>query len=135
MQANLLELYEFDLERYEEMMDTKEDNKFNVTHFSHNHIKGNITIEQDDAYVLFTIPYDAAWDITVDGTSVEPVNVLSDTLMAIPMTSGQHNVELTYFPRSIVFGGISSLIGIISLVGIIYWDRKTSQKNISLETD
>lgn len=135
LQANLLELYEFDLARYEDMMDTKEDNKFNVTQSSHNHIEGNITIEQDDAYVLFTIPYDAAWNITVDGESVEPVSVLSDTLMAIPMTSGQHNVELTYFPRSVVFGGISSLIGLISLVGIIYWDRKTSQKNISVETD
>lgn len=129
LQSNLLELYEFDLERYENMMDTKQDNQFNVTQSSHNRIKGNINIEQDEAYLLFTIPYDAAWNINVDGQDVQPVSVLNDTLMAIPLTNGQHTIDLHYFPRSIVFGSILSIIGFTSLLGVIYIDRKKESKN------
>lgn len=129
LQANLLELYEFDLERYEQMLKTKEDNRFNVTASSQNSIEGTINIEQDEAYVLFTIPYDAGWNIEVDGNLVEQVSVLSDTLMAIPLTSGQHTVQLTYFPRSIVYGSITTAVGIVSLIGVVVFERKKHFKN------
>ena len=110
-------------------MDSKSDNMFEVTSFKQNHIEGNINIEQDQAHVLFTIPYDAQWKIFVDGQEVEAQSVLSDTLMAIPMNQGYHEVELVYFPRSIIIGLIASGVGTASLIILSIFDkRKMSDK-------
>lgn len=114
--ANLVSLYEFDQVRFDEMIARKQDGQFEITQFKHNYIEGNITTQQDQGYVLFTIPYDSQWKITVDGQTVEPEAVLNDTLMAIPITSGHHTISLHYFPRSIWFGLGASLIGLGLLI-------------------
>ncbi|XJS11540.1 YfhO family protein [Aerococcaceae bacterium WGS1372] len=130
LKANLVELYEFNLDRYESLMESKSENMFEVTSFKHNHIKGNINVEQEKAHILFTIPYDSQWKIKVDGNEVEQASVLSDTLMAIPITQGYHNIELVYFPRSITYGLITSSIGIILLFGLRNYEKNKGKKMV-----
>ena len=117
MQANLVSLYEFDLERYQNMIAQKQDNLFKVTHFKQNQVKGEITTIQEKGYLLFSLPYDRHWTIKLNGKRIEPVAVLNDTLFAIPITQGSHQVELFYFPDIIWWGMFLSVLGLGYLIG------------------
>lgn len=128
LSANLISLYEFDQTRFDEMISSKQDHLFEVTHFKQNHIQGNITTQQDQAYLLFTIPFDPQWQITVDGKAVEPEPVLNETLMAIPLTAGYHEISLLYFPRSIWFGLAATMSGLILLLVNDRWLAHKSRK-------
>lgn len=109
--ANLVSLYEFDLPRYQQMISRKQKNLFQVTRFSDTAIDGTITTELKDSYLLFSIPYDKRWKITLDGNPVKGIPVLNKTLLAIPVTAGNHQVSLRYFPPEILRGGVLTLIG------------------------
>lgn len=118
LQINPVRLYEFDEQRYNRMIENKQATNLEVTKFKHNHIEGTITTHEDSSHILFTIPYDNAWQITVDDQVVKPVAVLNNTLMAIPVTKGTHQVRLHYFPSSIWLGAGISLVGLLLAFGI-----------------
>ncbi|UUX34586.1 YfhO family protein [Fundicoccus culcitae] len=128
LQANMVNLYEFDEERYNQMIASKQDNQLKVTEFSQNRIKGTINIQQEKAHVLFTIPYDQNWQITVDNEKVEPMSVLSGTLLAIPITQGNHNIELHYFPNSIWVGLAATIFGLAGVLAVSYVESKNKEK-------
>lgn len=130
--ANLVSLYEFDQARFDDMISSKQDGQFEVTHFKHNYIEGHVTTRQDQGYLLFTIPFDAQWKITVNGQEVKPEAVLNDTLMAIPITAGDHDITLHYLPRTIWFGLATSLIGLILLVVNDRWLSKRQKKEFEI---
>ncbi|WP_124057478.1 YfhO family protein [Vaginisenegalia massiliensis] len=115
LKANLIKLYEFDLPRYQQLVKKHQANQFKVTEFHHHWIKGEIKAQQSKGYVLFTIPFDSSWQVKVDGKRVKTVAALNQTLLAIPITAGHHQIELTYLPISLFYGwGISLLCLAIS---------------------
>lgn len=129
LSANLVSLYEFDENRFNDLVASKQDQLFEVSLFSQNYIEGTITTIQDEGYLLFTIPFDSQWEITVNGKNVEPEAVLNDTLMAIPITAGEHNISLKYFPRSIWFGLASSITGLMLFIGSEFYISRQKKKN------
>ena len=59
-------------------------------------IKGNfLNPTEETAYVCFTIPYEEAWNIKVDGQSCLPSKGMGGFLL-VPVTPGEHVIELTY---------------------------------------
>lgn len=114
LQANLVKLYEFDEARYHQMIAKKQASNFNITSFKDTHIEGTMTTEQEQGYILFTIPYDKNWTINLDGQTVQPIPVLNDTLMAIPVTKGIHHIRLHYFPRFFLVGLGVSIFGLLA---------------------
>lgn len=114
LQANLVKLYEFDEARYHQMIAKKQASNFNITSFKDTHIEGTMTTEQDQGYILFTIPYDKNWSINLDGQTIQPIPVLNDTLMAIPVTKGVHHIRLHYFPRFFLVGLGISVFGLLT---------------------
>lgn len=122
--ANLVSLYEFDLEKYQQLMKKQQSHLFKIDSFSHTNIIGNVNIIQKEARLLFSIPYDANWQINVDGRPVKARPVLNETLMAIPITQGQHKVALTYRPMAFYFGVISTIIGLFLLSLITLMKKK-----------
>ena len=137
LQANLVKLYEFDEARYNEMIHQKQAHRFQVTSFNHTHITGTIDTEQDQGYVLFTIPYDKNWTITDNGQPVTPVAVLNDTLMAIPVTKGSHQLTLHYFPKALWIGIGTSLLGLV-LCGVqAFWlnKRRVAKEGVASPTE
>lgn len=65
---------------------------------------------------MFTsISWEPGWTIKVDGEKVEPVELV-DALIGIPMTAGEHTVEMTFFPKGMTMGIIISLCGIIVVI-------------------
>lgn len=131
LKINPVRLYEFDEQRFNALITQKAAHNFNVTQFKHNHIEGNIHVAGDNEYILFTIPYDKAWHITVDGKDVQSVPVLNDTLIAIPATKGSHQIVLHYFPHSIWWGLSASIVGLLSclLLKFVPFFRKKESTN------
>ncbi len=76
-------------------------------------ITGTVTVPTGDSVMLTTIPYDAGWEVKVDGKIVNTVPVLDDTLLAFEITPGEHKIAMTYKADCLINGLIISIAGIL----------------------
>ena len=113
------------------MIHEKQSHLFQIKHFSSTKIQGDISIQQNQAYLLFPMAYDPAWSIKVDDQLVKQEKVLNDTMMAIPITHGDHKVTLSYRPKSIFYGFIISALGLLLFLAAYKSDQGTLIKNQS----
>lgn len=77
---------------------------------------------------MFTIPYDEGWKIFVDEEEVEISKAL-DTLIAIKVDSGEHEIILRYTPNGMNAGIILTAIGIIMFIVIVIIYKKKLKHN------
>lgn len=78
--------------------------------------KLNITVNAFEDCALFTsIPYEEGWTAVVDGRRVGIEACLDNTLMTIPISKGQHTIELSFFPAGLKTGLILSGLGMAAL--------------------
>lgn len=94
-----------------------------VTHEREDHI--TVTCDNDETrrrYVLFTIPYDAGWTVTVDGMEVTPY-IAVDNLMLVGVEPGEHMIELNFVPQGLRKGlAITCAAAVILAAGyVITW--------------
>ncbi len=85
-------------------------------------VTGTITVPDGDSVVFTTIPYDAGWEITVDGEPAETVPVLNDTLLAFPITPGTHELDFRYKPDCVKYGLILTFSGLAVFAAACGWD-------------
>ncbi len=67
------------------------------TSFSDTLIEGNFSAEENE--ILFTsIPYDKGWNVYIDGEKVADENLvkISESLLGIKVTAGEHSIKLDY---------------------------------------
>ncbi|MBR5253405.1 MAG: YfhO family protein [Clostridia bacterium] len=81
-------------------------------------ITGTVNVPEGDSVMLTTIPYDAGWEIKVDGKKVETVPVLEDTLLAFAITPGEHTIEMTYKASCLINGLLISIGGILIFAAV-----------------
>lgn len=100
-----------------------------VETFTDNHIKGSVTATKDGA-MFTTIPYDAAWQVTVDGKAVKtyPIGDLSEdgskgAFLAFDITEGEHKVEMTFIPKGLLPGLLATAISLIALIILLIVTR------------
>lgn len=90
-----------------------------------NIIKGTLQVNNDDGYLITSIPYDKNFEILVDGkkAAYEKVNT---AFLGLKIQEGKHEVEIIYHAPGLMIGKILSLIGLILFVLIIRlkWKRK-----------
>lgn len=82
-----------------------------VNKISSSHLVVNADIKQNDL-LEFTIPYDTAWKIKVDGRDIkadEMVKTLG-ALLALRLEKGEHVIDMKYLPSGFCPGMIVSLI-------------------------
>ena len=97
--------------------------QYDITDFDDSHFKGTITTTNESQTILTTIPYDAGWQIYVDGEKVETFETL-DALIAFNITSsGTHEVRMKYMPREFVLGLTVTLISIGLFVVLIVFRK------------
>lgn len=117
--------YYLDEEKFSAAVDKLREHPLNITSFSEDHIKGEITAEKDG--VMFTsISWEPGWTIKVDGEKVEPVKVC-DALIGVELTAGTHEIEMTFFPEGLTIGIIITLCGIITIIIIAVSSRKSDK--------
>lgn len=86
------------------------------------HISGSISL-QEDKWLCFAIPYSSGWKAYVDGEAVK-LHHANIQYMALPLSAGQHHVELIYQTPFLTVGlCISGLTGLV-LIGMYIFSRK-----------
>ena len=68
-----------------------------ATESSSNSLKGDIIVYQDGLFYT-SIPYEEGWTAKVDGEPVEIIPV-GGSLVAFELGTGQHEIELVYYPK------------------------------------
>ncbi len=98
-------------------------------------VYGTINVPEGDGVVFTTIPYDAGWEVTVDGHSVETIPVLNETLLAFRITPGEHELEFNYKPNCVKYGLMLTFGGLAVFAGACGFDfyRKRRKKAAAAE--
>ncbi len=123
-------IYYLDEEMFRSAIEELKKQPLEIESFKENHIKGTVNAEKDG--ILFTtISWEPGWTIYVDGVKTEPVK-LADALIGVPMTAGEHTVEMKFFPAGMALGMILSVMGIAVVVFIGFTER-ISKKTAAAE--
>lgn len=90
-----------------------------------NNIYSDINIDEDKI-LYFSIPYNDGWRAYLDG---DEVNILKANLgyMAITASSGNHNIHLEYNTPLLKEGVITSIFGVLTLIGIMVYRKKLNK--------
>lgn len=96
-------------------------NGLNVTQWSSTKITGTATVDEDGIF-LFSIPYDAGWNVYIDGKKVSTYTV-ADALLAADISAGEHTITLKYIPVNLIKGCIITFVCIMILIAIGLFHR------------
>lgn len=111
----------FHADVFEEVMAELQTGKMEAYSVRDDVITGTITVGEAQQAVFTSIPYDAGWQIYVDGEKVETL-CLMDTLVGFRISAGTHAVELRYRPDCVKYGLILSLSGVVLYAAASVWD-------------
>jgi uncharacterized membrane protein YfhO len=77
-------------------------------------------------HLFITLPYDKGWSATIDGKPTA-IKQAQTGFMKIDIPKGTHRIEMSFVPRGLVIGFISSIVGVISFIlYATYSYKKTS---------
>lgn len=66
-------------------------------------VSGTVNAEED--CVLYTsIPYDSGWSVTIDGKKADIISLSNGALLAVELTEGEHEIELSYHAKGMTAG-------------------------------
>ena len=91
--------------------------------YSESHFTGTINVPAGASTVFTSIPYDAGWNVYVDGEKVETQMTL-DALVSFDITPGEHTIELRYFSNYHKWGMLISLGGLLLTILYLFIDYK-----------
>ncbi len=101
----------------EECTDAMKEDVLENVEISTNRITGNISLEKDKLLCL-SIPYSKGWTLYVDGKETEllQTNVM---YMGVPLTAGEHQIELRYTTPYLKTGLVLSAFGFVIFIAML----------------
>lgn len=109
-------------ENYDEAISLLHKNGFNLTEFDTDYIKGTVKAEKDGV-MLFSIPYDDGWSVTLDGESVATQKA-AGYLLCFDINEGEHGIELSYTVPGIKEGTLISIFSMLIFVVLVLYEKK-----------
>lgn len=85
-----------------------------IDQFSNIHIRGSVSPNQSGVLV-FSIPFDRGWALKIDGVNTQTIRA-NFGMLAAPIVSGQHSVELDYQTPGRFVGWLLGALGAALLV-------------------
>ncbi len=125
--------YKFNYENYNTLINRLNEHAFiyDSDKSTETHIYG--TINADNSGIMYTsIPYEKGWTVKVDGKKVETF-AFADTMLAIRLDPGTHNVELSYFPDGLALGAVITLISTLLIAATIILPRLVKKGKIKIK--
>lgn len=116
------QFYLLNLKNYQTAMEKLLNQKISVK------TKGNTVLAdyqaENDASILFTIPYDKGWSASIDGHPVS-LKRAQGGFMKLDVKKGSGQVTLTFIPNGFVIGVACFCLGILTFAIYDYLRRKT----------
>lgn len=104
----------FDEAMFAQMYEPLSEETLNITEYSDTYLRGNINAKED-GLIYTSIPFDKGWNIKVDGKKIT-TTAYKKAVIAIPVTKGEHIIEMKYRPRGFVVGIIVTLVSVMVIV-------------------
>lgn len=116
IEINDFMFYSLDLNKFEnEIKRIKENDKLIITEYKTDCIKGNINVTKENQILYTSIPYDKGFKVYLNNKEIQTQKTL-DSLLAIKLEQGNHEIIIKYELRGIKTGVILSILGIILYV-------------------
>ena len=97
---------------------------------TNNHLRGTFTAEANQK-MLFTIPYDEGWTLTIDGKEIELKKHLGIFLGA-DVQPGEHTYEMTFIPSGLKTGAVAAAVSLLLTACYLLTDWKKRKTASSL---
>lgn len=115
--------YYQDMESFENQIAELSENEFYIHEFSQDYIEGECYNDGEKDYLVFSIPYEEEWTVTVDSKETETLSAYG-ALLAVPLSKGTHQIALRYVtkgfrPGLMISGGCFILWAGISFIGFL----------------
>ena len=96
-----------------------------IDRFSNRQIQGQVESQEDQDWLVFTLPYNQNWTFTVDGKKVASQPVLDGGFTAIPLgKAGKHQISLSFWPSALTTGLVVSATTAGFLIPLYRRDKK-----------
>ncbi len=82
---------------------------------STSHIQGKINNVNGKKWLMLSIPWRTGWNVYIDGIKTDAINV-DYAFMAVPVSSGEHQIEIRYENPIYIYGLITSIVGVFMLI-------------------
>ncbi len=118
-------VFTIDDEKFVDGYNVLKSGQIEYTSFSETIIEGNFVANDNE--ILFTsIPYDKGWNVYIDGEKVAEENIvkISDALLGIKVSSGEHSIKLEYSIPGLTIAYIISGIFVILLFVLLLLKKK-----------
>ena len=114
-----IEEYSFftlDINRFKKIIDLLNKNdELVIEESTTEYLKGYIDVTNENEVLYTSIPYDKNLVVSVDGNQVKPIKIL-DSLMALELTNGHHEILIEYKARGLMPGVVFSIFGVMLYV-------------------
>lgn len=110
-----------DSEKLAELSRTVLSRPYTIERVTDDHLRGTFAAEAGQE-LMFTIPYDEGWTLTVDGKKTEIKKVLG-AFMAVDVEPGEHTYEMRFVPSGFRAGVIASGISLALIVAYVFLDH------------
>lgn len=132
--ASTLQLYAYSFHQdvFERVYEKLNSQPLEVTSYDDNTVNATVNAKEDG--LLYTsIIYDEGWKVYIDGKETEYTSV-GNALMAVPVTAGEHSVEMKYYPQGKKAGRVITVVSIVLLAALMVIDSRR-KKRVSVPDD
>ncbi len=112
-----LSIFRLNEEKLAEAIDILGSQPFIVDEYTASTVSGHINCTAE-GLMYTSIPYEEGWTAYVDGVKVE-TTTFADTMLAIPLTAGEHSIELRYYPSGLTEGLIISGVALFCFLLLV----------------
>ncbi len=116
-----LSAYIFNEDIFKELIDKLNQETLDIVSFQSTNIVSKITASKD-GYLILSVPYDPGFRITIDGKETE-TELFKEMMIAVPVTTGTHNITIHYYPQGLGLGICISLMSLSVFLLIIFLPR------------
>lgn len=116
-----IRFYRLNPEPLEDIMDKLGEQPLTIQSYTETELNGTINLKED-GYLVMSIPAESGWSVLVDGSKTE-YEKFAETMIAVPLTAGEHMVQLKYSIHGVGVGLGVSLASVL-LFGLIYLRKK-----------
>jgi len=116
-----LKVYAVKQDNFDAQASQLSENRFTTVQTENDCIKGTINSSYD-GWLYLNIVYNKGWKAYVDGVETELVRT-DMCFSGLPVSSGQHEIVLKYYPYGLNYGLIAFLVGVLACIVIALFRR------------
>ena len=118
--------YQIDTNKFNDFYNNIKGNSIEITEFKNDYIEGTINVDSDKT-IFTSFNYDEGFEVMIDDKNVKIFSV-ADSFLAFDISSGKHNIKISYKIPYLKLGTIISGISLTLLILINILNMKTNKK-------